>query len=58
MMMERVGDIGKNGRMLLDRPKPTAGCSANGGGGGGEEEEKEEEEVNVRKSHRQPQHTL
>jgi hypothetical protein len=22
--------IGKNGRILLDRPKPTAGCSANG----------------------------
>jgi hypothetical protein len=31
-MMERVGDrqIGKNGRILLDRPKPTAGCSAIG----------------------------
>jgi hypothetical protein len=27
--MERVGDR-KNGRILLDRPKPTAGCSANG----------------------------
>jgi hypothetical protein len=27
--------IGKNGRILLDRPKPTAGCTANGGGGGG-----------------------
>jgi hypothetical protein len=22
--------IGKNGRILFDRPKPTAGCSANG----------------------------
>jgi hypothetical protein len=30
MMMERVGDIGKNERILLDRPKPTAGCSASG----------------------------
>jgi hypothetical protein len=30
-MMERVGNkIGKNGELLLDRPKPTAGCSANG----------------------------
>jgi hypothetical protein len=30
-MMERVGDRwGKNGRILLDRPKPTVGCSANG----------------------------
>jgi hypothetical protein len=28
---------GKNGRILFDRTKPTAGCSANGGGGGGEE---------------------
>jgi hypothetical protein len=28
--MERVGDIGKNGRILFDRPKSTAGCSANG----------------------------
>jgi hypothetical protein len=28
--MERVGDIGKNGRILFDRLKPTAGCSANG----------------------------
>jgi hypothetical protein len=28
--MERVGDIGKNGGLLFDRPKPTAGCSANG----------------------------
>jgi hypothetical protein len=27
---------GKNGRILFDRPKPTAGCSANGE----EEEEK------------------
>jgi hypothetical protein len=27
---ERVGDIGKNGRILFDRPKPTTGCSANG----------------------------
>jgi hypothetical protein len=25
-------------RSYSDRPKPTAGCSANGGGGGGEEE--------------------
>jgi hypothetical protein len=25
-----VGDIGKNERILFDRPKPTAGCSANG----------------------------
>ena len=31
--MERVGDRQKNGRILFDRPKPTAGCSANGGGG-------------------------
>jgi hypothetical protein len=23
--------IGKNGRILFDRPKPTAGCSASGG---------------------------
>jgi hypothetical protein len=22
--------MGKNGRILFDRPKPTAGCSANG----------------------------
>jgi hypothetical protein len=30
-MMERVGDrLGKNGRILFDRPKPTAGCSASG----------------------------
>jgi hypothetical protein len=30
-MMERVGDkIGKNGRILFDRPKPTVGCSASG----------------------------
>jgi hypothetical protein len=29
-MMEGVGDIGKNGRILFDRPKPTAGCSASG----------------------------
>jgi hypothetical protein len=28
--MERVGDVGKNGRMLFDRSKPTAGCSDNG----------------------------
>jgi hypothetical protein len=28
--MERVGDIGKNGGILFDRPRPTAGCSANG----------------------------
>jgi hypothetical protein len=26
--MERVGDIGKNGGIFFDRPKPTAGCSA------------------------------
>jgi hypothetical protein len=26
--MERVG--GENGEVLFDRPKPTAGCSANG----------------------------
>jgi hypothetical protein len=32
---------------LFDRPKPTAGCSANGGGGGEEEEEEEEEEVYI-----------
>jgi hypothetical protein len=30
MMIERVGDIGKNGRILLVRPKPTVGCSTNG----------------------------
>jgi hypothetical protein len=35
--MERVGDIGKNGGMLFDSPKPMAGSSANGGGGGEEE---------------------
>jgi hypothetical protein len=30
-MMERVGDRwGKNGRILFDRPKPTAVCSASG----------------------------
>jgi hypothetical protein len=30
-MMERVGDRWeRNGRMLFDRPKPTAGCSASG----------------------------
>jgi hypothetical protein len=29
MMMERVGDR-KNGRIVFDRPKPTAGCSASG----------------------------
>jgi hypothetical protein len=30
-MMERVGEkVGKNGRILFDRPKPTVGCSANG----------------------------
>ena len=29
--MERFGDRqGKNGEVLFDRPKPTAGCSANG----------------------------
>jgi hypothetical protein len=28
---ERAGDrIGTNGEVLFDRPKPTAGCSANG----------------------------
>jgi hypothetical protein len=28
-MMERVGkEIGKNGRILFGRPKPTVGCSA------------------------------
>jgi len=29
--------MGKNGRTLFDRPKPTVGCSSNGrkGGGGG-----------------------
>jgi len=27
--------IGKNGRAMFDRPKPTVGCSANGRGGGG-----------------------
>jgi hypothetical protein len=27
--MERVGDR-DNGEVLFDRPKPTAGCSANG----------------------------
>jgi hypothetical protein len=37
--MERVGDRQeKNGGILFDRPKPTAGCSANG-------EEEEEEPV-------------
>jgi hypothetical protein len=29
-MMERVGDIGKNGKILFYRPKPTVGCSASG----------------------------
>jgi hypothetical protein len=30
-LMERVGDRWeKNGRILFDRPKPTAGCSASG----------------------------
>jgi hypothetical protein len=29
--MERVGDRwGKNGGILFDRPKPTAGCRGNG----------------------------
>jgi hypothetical protein len=28
--METAGEIGKNGRILFDRPKPTVGCSANG----------------------------
>jgi hypothetical protein len=28
--MQRLGDIGKNGRKLFNRPKPTVGCSANG----------------------------
>ena len=28
--MERDAGIGKNGRTLCDRPKPTVGCSANG----------------------------
>jgi hypothetical protein len=29
--MERVGDkLGKNREVLFDRPKPTAGCNANG----------------------------
>ena len=28
--MERVGDTGKNREVLFKRPKPTAGCSANG----------------------------
>jgi hypothetical protein len=27
---KRVGDREKNGRILFDRPKPTAGCSVNG----------------------------
>jgi hypothetical protein len=35
--------MGKNGRILFDRPKPTAGCSASGRGGEEEEEEEEEE---------------
>jgi hypothetical protein len=26
----KYGRIGKNGRILFDRPKPTAGCSASG----------------------------
>jgi hypothetical protein len=29
-MMERVGVIGINERILVDRPKPTEGCSASG----------------------------
>jgi len=29
--MERAGDrLVKNGEVLFDRPKPTAGCSSNG----------------------------
>jgi hypothetical protein len=28
--MERVGEIGKIGEVLFDRPKATASCSANG----------------------------
>jgi len=28
--MKRVGGIGKHGRTLFERPKPTEGCSANG----------------------------
>jgi len=28
--MESWWHIGKNGRTLFDRPKPTVGCSANG----------------------------
>jgi hypothetical protein len=28
--MERVGDVGRNGRRLFDRPKPTLGFSDNG----------------------------
>ena len=28
--MEGVGDIGKNGRILFIRPKPTVDCSVNG----------------------------
>jgi len=34
--------IGKNGRTLFDRPKPTVGCSANGRRRRREEEEEEE----------------
>jgi len=29
---ESLWQIGKNGRTLFDRPKPTVGCSANGRG--------------------------
>jgi hypothetical protein len=34
--------MGKNGRILFDRPKPTAGCSASGRRRREEEEEEEE----------------
>ena len=30
LKMESWWQIGKNGRTLFDRPKPTVGCSANG----------------------------
>ena len=36
--------MGKNGRALFDRPKPTVGCSANGRRRRRRKEEEEEEE--------------
>jgi len=43
--MESWWQIGKNGRTLFDRPKPTVGCSANGRRRGGRPRKRWKEEV-------------